>query len=394
MLSVNKKMKNKLKTILIISIAIFSAGFLLVLPANAQVDGLVVEYWTGTEWKPLVGPLFDEANFLPGEGIMRWVKVTNNSGQSQRIAAEAINVSDPNRLGDALNLEIKEGVARLYNGPLPQFFNAGEVYLSDLGGGNQAQYDFTVTFYSGANNAFQGKTLGFDILIGFQGTEGGLTPGGGGGGGGFLPSGLTITNESTEKIEATEVIITWLTSYSSTSQVIYAAEGENYSFDLTKSNYGYPHAFPDPEDSTKLISHSVTLTDLTPGTTYYYRCVSHGSLAVSTEHSFTTLGASIGEEEPSYAPEAATEGKEEPASAPGGVTAGKEEKEETVGGLEKPELVEVGVEEPTGLGNFLAAVGAFPFNLKVILIIIGLILIGLLSLWLIKKKKERKEGSV
>jgi len=34
---------------------------------------------------------------------------------------------------------------------------------------------------------------------------------------------------------------------------------------------------------------------LAPGTIYYYRTVSHGSLAISTEHSFTTLGTGIEE---------------------------------------------------------------------------------------------------
>jgi len=71
-------MNKMLRTILIISIAIFSAMLLLVLPTNAQADELVVEYWTGTEWNPLVGPLFEETNFLPGQDVTRLVRVTNN----------------------------------------------------------------------------------------------------------------------------------------------------------------------------------------------------------------------------------------------------------------------------------------------------------------------------
>ncbi len=35
--------------------------------------------------------------------------------------------------------------------------------------------------------------------------------------------------------------------------------------------------------------HTVSISGLTPSTTYYYRAVSHASLAISTEHSFTTL---------------------------------------------------------------------------------------------------------
>jgi len=33
---------------------------------------------------------------------------------------------------------------------------------------------------------------------------------------------------------------------------------------------------------------------LTPGTTYYFRAVSHASLAISQEHSFTTLATKEG----------------------------------------------------------------------------------------------------
>jgi parallel beta-helix repeat protein len=119
-------------------------------------------------------PLFQEANFLPDQSVTRWVKVTNNSSQTKRIATEAINVSDPDQLGDALNLEIKENGITKHNNSLSRFFTAGEVYLSDLGKyGEQTQYEFIITFYSGASNLFQGKSLGFDILIGFQKAEGG-----------------------------------------------------------------------------------------------------------------------------------------------------------------------------------------------------------------------------
>jgi len=124
------------------------------------------------------------------------------------IATEAINVSDPDRLGDVLNLEIKEGGVTRYNNALSQFFNAGEVYLSELAGdGTQTQYDFIVTFYSGAQNTFQGKSLEFDILVGFQGEEGGLLPGAGGGGGGVLPPGLMIFSEADKDIATIKILL-------------------------------------------------------------------------------------------------------------------------------------------------------------------------------------------
>jgi len=279
-------MKTKLITITLVSLV---AVLAMVPFFTAQA------YFSGTETSPnsLIvefekTPLFDEVNFLPGQGVSRLVKVTNNSGQPQRIATEAINVSDPNRLGDVLNLEIKEGGITRYNDTFSKFFTAGEIYLSDLGSGEQIQYDFIVTFYSGAGNPFQGKSLGFDILIGFQGGEGGFLPGADGG----LPPGLTIQDESirTTGISETGVTITWLTSYMSTSQVIYAAEGEPHTLDLTDNTgtppkYGYAHTTPEYDVSSRVAVHSVTISDLTPGTTYYYRAVSHAALSSSSIYS-------------------------------------------------------------------------------------------------------------
>ena len=264
--------------------------------AKAVVDPLVVEFQQT--------PLFKEANFLPGEGVNRWVKVTNNSGQTQRIAVQSLNITDPNHLGDVLNLVIKEGGTTLYNNALSNFLANGEVYLSNLANGANTQYDFTVSFYSGTQNTFQGKSLGFDILIGFQGTEGGILPGAGsssgGGGGGWLPPGLTIQNETTASTTEISVTITWTTSYPATSQVIYAKDGESHTLCLTQTDgcalgtppppkYGYAHTTPESDASPKVINHSVTIYGLDSATTYYYRTVSHGSLAISGEHSFATL---------------------------------------------------------------------------------------------------------
>jgi len=404
--------KNSIKLILLISgiSFFFSAGSVL-----AQSDDLVVEYWTGTEWRQWLSgeesfPIFKKTNFLPGETVSRQVRVTNNSGQDQRIAAEAINVSDPDRLGDTLILEIrKEDDSRLYNSTLSQFFNAGEVYLSDLAGnGGQTQYNFVVSFYSGTNNDFQGKTLGFDILIGFQGTEGGSAPGGGGGGGGFLPPGLTITNETEEEIGDTFVNITWQTNYFSTSSVIYDDDKGQFNLSEGEPKYGYKWV-KEGDDSglEKVTAHSVTLTGLSPGTTYYFRCVSHGSFAVSTEHSFTTL-AGIGEEESTQISEEIEPGKEEIVSseAPSGSEGRRREegpgqtskeiepgKKEEFGLLERPEFGEIETEEKTReLTWLLAAIGDL-FKIEnlwwILLVVVIIILILFLLSWKKRKKDEK-----
>jgi len=106
--------------------------------------------------------------------------------------------------------------------------------------------------------------------------------GGGGGGGGGAPdttppviSGISLCGTI---ITETAVNICWETSEPSTSQVEYWSSPGMLS----------------TLDETLATTHRVRLTGLTPGTTYHYKTMSKdraGNLAVSTENTFTTLGA-------------------------------------------------------------------------------------------------------
>jgi len=136
-------------------------GIFLSFPAMAQAKDFEADF----EYNPL----FSEANFLPGDSVPRWIKVTNNSSGIFKIATKADKWIDNDGLGDVLNLEIKQGVVSYYNDTLSNFFNAGELFLSDLSGnGTQTQYDYIISFNPGTGNTYQGKSLSFDILIGYQ----------------------------------------------------------------------------------------------------------------------------------------------------------------------------------------------------------------------------------
>ncbi|MDD2672663.1 MAG: fibronectin type III domain-containing protein [Syntrophales bacterium] len=287
-------MNKTIKTILILFTAFLGFGFISVLPINAQpADSLLIEFEQT--------PLFKEANFLPGNNVARQIKVTNNTGETKPIATEAINWfgfpdsgSIPaDDLSRVLNIVIKEkGGSSLY-GPatLFDFYKKGETYLSDIADGSYKEYEFDISFSDNSGDDWQAKGTKFDIIIGSLG-PGGITNGTNGvttDGGGGLPRGLIIYEPVSVTPGNTSALIEWDTSYESTSQVVYASEGENYSFNLNQLNYGYPYAYPDPEDTTKVKHHQVLLTGLTSGVTYYYRCISHGSFALSTEYSFTTL---------------------------------------------------------------------------------------------------------
>ncbi len=243
-------------------------------------------------------PLFNESNIMPGDTINRWVKATNNRGYDMPIATKAVNISDPDNLGSKLSLNIKQGINTLYTGTLAEFLAAGEVYLSNLANGAQTQYDFEVNFDPLTDNPYQTKRVGFDIQIGFQGDlpipRPGQTLGAGAGGG----TNLVIYEETILNSGDTFATITWKTKVGSTdipypasSQVIYSATGESHIFDFNDAPlYGYAHATPETDTSSKVVNHSVTIYGLTPGTTYFFRCVSRGSLAISQELNFTTTG--------------------------------------------------------------------------------------------------------
>ena len=90
-------------------------------------------------------------------------------------------------------------------------------------------------------------------------------------------SGLEISNIHTTNITTTSATITWQTNEPSTSLVKYGTSPGDY----TLQKY----------DSSPVTSHSITLTDLSPNTTYYFLVNSTdkaGNPAQSTEYSFNT----------------------------------------------------------------------------------------------------------
>lgn len=75
-----------------------------------------------------------------------------------------------------------------------------------------------------------------------------------------------ITNVKVTVLSPTSVTVTWTTNEPATSKVRYGAT----------TDYGL-----EASDATLVTSHSITLTDLTPGTQYHYEVISVGS---STDH--------------------------------------------------------------------------------------------------------------
>ncbi len=309
-------MKNFLK-ILILPIAIVTilGGFADIAFAGVSVDpsSLIVVFDPSPK-------LFNQPNFLPLDETSGTVTVTNNSGATQDILTEMINISDSGNFGSLLRLKIVGSSGILFNNTLASFFaTAGEFPLGAISAGESKTFTYTISFIDSSDNSYQGKTLGFDVCVGFSGgtrhcgdtvaggenntgdggtgnpPPGGNIPGtgnrGGGGGGGIII--LTIYNEQTLSIvnvpPTATATITWDTNILSTSQVVYGPTPifpATYSLNMNAINFGYPSGTA--EDTTKVLHHSVSITGLVPGQTYVYRVVSRASPpTISFEHTFT-----------------------------------------------------------------------------------------------------------
>jgi hypothetical protein len=371
------------------------------------VDNLVVEFSCGNS----TCPIFGAANFVPGGNATGWVRVTNNSGISKKIAIEAINKTDSDNLASKINLVIKEGGNVRYEKTLAEFFSGGEVYLSDLANGIQTRYDLIASFNVDAGDDYQGKTLGFDIIFGFQGEEGtgGGSSSGGGGGGGALPFGLTISNEVLVDTTETGATMTWTTSYPSTSYIIYGTATENHTLDLsdttgTPPKYGYEQATPEIDITPKVISHTLAITGLLPGTTYFYRAVSHASLAISQEYTFTTLQTVQTKQQSQQqmvAGAATGSDGDNAATLQAGRVLGAQRDGElsTQTGIENSTATaDQGNQTPNTPNIFIAGLASIALNIKnffssPIFVIILIIILILLVMWAINKfylKKNRK----
>jgi LPXTG-motif cell wall-anchored protein len=99
-----------------------------------------------------------------------------------------------------------------------------------------------------------------------------------------------ISAETPNSVTASTATITWITDDPATSRVVY--DTVSHAALEAAPNYGYASSTVEADNSPKVTAHSVALTGLSAGTTYYYRTVSHGSPeTVGAENSFTTANA-------------------------------------------------------------------------------------------------------
>jgi cysteine-rich repeat protein len=126
--------------------------------------------------------------------------------------------------------------------------------------------------------------------------QGGGSANGGSGGGSPPEHTLLVSDQSitTPNVTENSITFTWTTNYLSSSYIIYSEEGQPHSLEMTDNvgnppKYGYAYSTAEYDINPKVINHSVTITGLKPSTTYYFRTVSRGSLAISGEYMTKTV---------------------------------------------------------------------------------------------------------
>lgn len=85
-----------------------------------------------------------------------------------------------------------------------------------------------------------------------------------------------ISNIATSNITQTSVTITWTTDIPATSRVIYDSTSHPDISGETAPNFGYVASTPETDVTTKVTSHSVNISGLSPATKYYFRVLSQG----------------------------------------------------------------------------------------------------------------------
>lgn len=235
-------------------------------------------------------PLFGEENFVPGDTVSKWIKITNNTETNHKAVIRSLNENNVDNLGDVVRLVIRQGSIILFDDTFTNFFK-GDVTLPEVVSGQTNTINLEVSFLPGSGNDYQSKTMGFNLQVGLDDGESSTDETiviGGGGGVRIGIKNLIISNENAvyEEQAVENITVTWDTNMPATSQVIYGPAGNGpYTLNLSAPNFGYPSATAEI-DLGKVTSHVVVIPNLPVGE-YIYRVVSRASPpTISYEHRF------------------------------------------------------------------------------------------------------------
>ncbi|MCK5059854.1 MAG: DUF5011 domain-containing protein [Candidatus Pacebacteria bacterium] len=184
------------------------------------------------------------------------------------------------------NLTVTVGTSYTDEGATANDPEDGDITADIVVGGDSVDTStpgsYTITY-----NVMDSESLAADEVTrtvtvestGGTGGGGGCTSNCGGGGGGGPISTLQIFNETVEQAGPGAVVVKWNTNLSATRKVLYGTE--SISSLILPPVYGYATTTSQITDPL-LTLHSVIITGLTPGETYYFRPWAFGSGHIAT----------------------------------------------------------------------------------------------------------------
>ncbi len=380
-------MSNFLKKIFILT------GFALLLPGFSLASNI--------EITPV--PVFDAENLIPGDEEESTVTIKNNSDndyESITLGGKRDYSIQTYDLAEVIELRAGDETINLAD-----FLDGETITLSNEGikKNEEKSYQFAIEFQEGSGNEYQDKEIVFDFVFTFRGTkdeeEGEevvevITTAGTG------SVAFRIFNESIEEIGEDTATITWSTNRTAFGRVIYDTSPGQFDFEEGEPSYGY--TFFTPRTEERVSDHSVTITGLMPGTTYYYRSVAYSSLAITVEREFITSEEGIEETIEEEIVEGVEDVRDPERDAgpdrelPREIT--EEEFEEEVIGVEDEREVEPVVvdpeSEPRSWGEKLGAtIGALDemIDYSTFIWYLLLILFLLFLIFFLKRRKEKEE---
>lgn len=117
-------------------------------------------------------PLFPNSIIWhPGLSATKSFTVKNLGSSLHTVSIEATNTSQTGNIADVFLFKITEGNKTRYgeanSKTLRNFWDDGQISLSNLDGRKNTTYDLTITMLFSAGNEYQGKKAVFDLIIGF-----------------------------------------------------------------------------------------------------------------------------------------------------------------------------------------------------------------------------------
>jgi hypothetical protein len=215
-------------------------------------------------------PLFPASIiWYPGLSVTKSFTVKNLSVSTHTVSIEATNTSQTGDISQVFLFKVTEGTTARYGGAddktLKNFWDDGQISLSDLNGGNSTTYDITISMFSSAGNEYQGKQAVFDLIIGFVGTAAQVVITGGGAGGAAGVSTPTCSDTAPSSAPTLTSAIPGVNFVTLT----WTSAGDPVSYYLIAYGTSPARSYGNPNVGGKGTT-SYTVSGLSGGITYYF----------------------------------------------------------------------------------------------------------------------------